>query len=296
MTTQIKIILIFLAIVLGSIFFLKSKKMLNGYRLASMLSVILTFGSLLWIVIYIVGKGVPYLTPSLFEWEYTTENVSMMPSIITTLIVVFLGILIATPIGVFTAIYLVEYAKPGSKVVEVIRLAAETLQGIPSIVYGLFGMLFFVTRLELSFSILSGVFTISIMILPLIIRSTEEALKSVNDSLRHASLALGAGKLRTIFTVVLPIAMPGIVAGIVLATGRIVGETACLIYTLGTATQMPTGLTSSSRTLALHMYMLSSEGLHVGEAYATAMVLLAVVLLINYVSTKIGNKLSEGAN
>ncbi|CDZ75226.2 phosphate ABC superfamily ATP binding cassette transporter, membrane protein [Peptoniphilus sp. ING2-D1G] len=291
-----KIILIFLTIVLGSILFLKSKNMLNGYRLASMLSVILTFGSLLWIVIYIIGKGLPYLSPRLFEWEYTTENVSMMPSIITTIIVVFLGILIATPIGVFTAIYLVEYAKPGSKIVEVIRLAAETLQGIPSIVYGLFGMLFFVTSLKLSFSILSGVFTVSIMILPLIIRSTEEALKSVNDSLRHASFALGAGKLRTIFKVVLPIAMPGIVAGVVLATGRIVGETACLIYTLGTATQMPKGLYSSSRTLALHMYMLSSEGLHVGEAYATAMVLLVVVLLINYVSTKIGNKLSEGAN
>nr|WP_246060446.1 phosphate ABC transporter permease PstA [Peptoniphilus catoniae] len=258
-----------------------------------MISLVLTFGTLIWIIVYILSMGVPHMKASLFEWTYTTENVSMMPSIITTLIVVFLGIVIATPIGVFTAIYLVEYAKPGSKVVEVIRLAAETLQGIPSIVYGLFGMLFFGQALGLGYSITSGVLTVSIMILPLIIRSTEEALKSVNDSLRHASFALGAGKFRTIFKVVLPIAMPGVLAGVVLATGRIVGETACLIYTLGTATAMPTGISSSSRTLALHMYMLSSEGLYVGQAYATAMILLVVVLIINFISTKIGNKLAE---
>ena len=293
MITALKIIFILAAILIASALYLKKRKELNPYRYFSLVSIIFTFGSLASIVIYILTMGIPYLKPQMFSLEYTTDNVTMLPSIITTLIVVVLGILIAAPVGIFTAIYLVEYAKSGSKVVEVIRLAAETLQAIPSIVYGLFGMLFFVNRINLGYSILSGVFTISIMILPLIIRSTEEALKSVDNSLREASFGLGAGKLRTIFKVVLPVAIPGILAGIVLAVGRIVGETACLIYTLGTATSLPKGLFSSSRTLALHMYMLSSEGLYVGEAYASAMVLLLVVVLLNFIATKIGNKISE---
>lgn len=293
MSTKVSIIVVLLILLIGSAIFLKSKNMLNPYRFFSTLSIIFTFGSLVLIVIYVTSKGIPFLKPSLFSLKYTSENVSMLPSIITTLIVVALSVLIATPIGVFTAIYLVEYAKTGSKVVEVIRLAAETLQGIPSIVYGLFGMMFFSVWLGLGFSILSGVFTISIMILPLIIRSTEEALKSVNDSIRYASFALGAGRLRTIFKIVLPVAMPGIVSGVVLATGRVIGETACLIFTLGTATKLPTSLFASSRTLALHVYMLSSEGLHVGEAYATAMVLLILVVIINFISTKIAQKFME---
>lgn len=293
MITALKIIFILAAILIASALYLKKRNELNPYRYFSLVSIIFTFGSLASIVIYILTMGIPYLKPQMFSLEYTTDNVTMLPSIITTLIVVVLGILIAAPVGIFTAIYLVEYAKSGSKVVEVIRLAAETLQAIPSIVYGLFGMLFFVNRINLGYSILSGVFTISIMILPLIIRSTEEALKSVDNSLREASFGLGAGKLRTIFKVVLPVAIPGILAGVVLAVGRIVGETACLIYTLGTATSLPKGLFSSSRTLALHMYMLSSEGLYVGEAYASAMVLLLVVVLLNFIATKIGNKISE---
>lgn len=269
------------------------KKNYNMYKLFTRVSVLVTFGSLVLIVAYVLLRGIPHLKLSMFSLNYTSENVSMLPSIITTLIVVVLGIAIATPIGISTAIYLVEYADSKSKMVEIIRLAAETLQGIPSIVYGLFGMLFFVLRLGLKYSILSGVFTISIMILPLIIRSTEEALKSVPDSIRHASFALGAGKLRTIGKIVIPAAMPGIISGIVLATGRIVGETACLIYTLGTATALPTSLFSSSRTLALHMYMLSSEGLHVGEAYATGTVLLVFVLIINYISNRLASKYME---
>lgn len=217
----------------------------------------------------------------------------MLPSIVTTVVVVLLAILIATPIGVFTSIYLVEYADQSSKLVQLIRLATETLSGIPSIIYGLFGMLFFVLKLKMSFSILSGAFTVTIMILPLIIRSSEEALKAVHPKLREGSFALGAGKLRTIFIVVLPVAIPGILSGIILAIGRVIGETAALIYTLGTATAMPTSLKSSSRTLALHMYMLSSEGLHTGEAYSTGMVLLVLVFIINFVSTKLANKLME---
>ncbi len=293
MITALKIIFVLAAILIASAIYLKKRNELNPYRYFSLVSIIFTFGSLISIVVYIITMGIPHINTQMFSLEYTTDNVTMLPSIITTLIVVVLGILIAAPVGIFTAIYLVEYAKSGSKVVEVIRLAAETLQGIPSIVYGLFGMLFFVNRINLGYSILSGVFTISIMILPLIIRSTEEALKSVDNSLREASFGLGAGKLRTIFKVVLPVAIPGILAGVVLAVGRIVGETACLIYTLGTATSLPKGLFSSSRTLALHMYMLSSEGLYVGEAYASAMVLLLVVVLLNFIATKIGNKISE---
>lgn len=269
------------------------KKKLNFYKIATRFSLCVTFGTLLLIVLYIMLKGIPYFKLSMLSLNYTSENVSMMPSIVTTLIVVIMSIILATPIGIFTAIYLVEYANKNSTIVNLIRLATETLSGIPSIVYGLFGMILFVTTMGLKYSILSGVLTISIMILPLIIRSTEEALKSVNISIRQASFALGAGKLRTIFKVVLPVAIPGILSGVVLATGRIVGETACLIYTLGTATKMPTSIFSSSRTLSLHMYMLSTEGRNVGEAYATAMVLLLLVLLINFISNKVASKFME---
>ena len=197
------------------------------------------------------------------------------------------------PISVFTAVYLVEYAKKGNKLVGLMRLTAETLSGIPSIVYGLFGMLFFVTQLHWKLSLLSGAMTLSIMVLPLIMRSTEEALLAVPDMYREASFGLGAGRLRTVFRIVLPSAMPGILAGIILAVGRIVGETAALIYTAGTATDMATGLFSSGRTLAVHMYCLSSEGLHTDQAYATAVVLLLIVLAMNTISALIARKLTK---
>lgn len=262
------------------------------YSILSKLSALFTFGMVFFIVGYIFFMGVGHLKPSMFEMTYTTSNVSMMPAIITTLIIVGLSLAIAGPIGIFTGFYLVEYAKKGSKVVEIIRISAETLSGIPSIVYGLFGMLFYVFTLGWSFSILSGVFTVSIMILPLIIRSTEEALLSVNDSVRNGSFALGAGKLRTIFKVVLPIAMPGILSGIILSIGRVIGETAALLYTLGTSTNTPRSIFQSGRTLSLHMYVLSSESLHVGEAYATGVVLLVIVVIINQLSVWLSNKLT----
>lgn len=262
------------------------------YSALTKISAIFTFGMLLFIVGYIVFMGLGNLKPSMFAPVYTPDNVSMMPAIVTTLIIVGLSLLIAGPIGIFTGFYLVEYAKKGSKIVEIVRISAETLSGIPSIVYGLFGMLFYVFALGWSFSILSGVFTVSIMILPLIIRATEEALISVNDSVRNGSFALGAGKLRTIFKVVLPIAMPGILSGIILSIGRVIGETAALLYTLGTSTNMPTSVFQSGRTLALHMYVLSSEGIHVGEAYATGVVLLIVVIIINQLSVWLSNKLT----
>ena len=204
-----------------------------------------------------------------------------------------ISLIIAVPLGLFTAIYLVEYAKKGNKLVTIIGMTAETLSGIPSIVYGLFGMLFFVTALHWGVSILAGAFTMSIMILPLIMRTAQEALLSVSDSFREASFGLGAGKLRTIFRIVLPAAVPGILAGVILAIGRVVGETAALIYTAGSVAEIPKNLLSSGRTLAVHMYALSSEGLYTDQAYATAVILLVFVLLINTLSAFLANKLTS---
>lgn len=269
----------------------KLSKLIKGLV---MFSAFATFSMLFIIIGYILIKGIPYLKPSLFALEYNTENVSLFPAIITTFIMTFLALLISSPIGIFTGFYLVEYAKSDNKLVEIIRITAETLSGIPSIVYGLFGLLFFVTTLGWSFSIIAGAFTLSIMILPLIIRGTEEALMAVPNSLREASFALGAGKLRTIFKIVFPTAMPGIFAGIILAIGRIVGETAALIYTAGTVPQIPKNLFSSGRTLAIHMYSLSSEGLYTNQAYATAVVLLIVVIGINWLSSLIAKRLLKG--
>lgn len=249
---------------------------------------------LLALIAYILAKGVPHLKPSLFELRYNSENVSMFPAIVMTLYMTALCLAIATPFGVGCAIYLTEYARRGNKAVEVIRLAAETLSGIPSIVYGLFGMLFFVTALQWKNSILAGACTLSIMVLPLIIRSTEEALKAVPDAYREASFGLGAGKLRTVLRIVLPSAMPGVVAGVILAVGRIVGETAALIYTAGTVAKITGNPMESARTLSVHMYALSSEGLHTGEAFATAVVLLVTVALLNGLSNFIAKRIAKG--
>ena len=255
-----------------------------------LLSAIITIGVLGYLIFYILIKGVPNLSPDLFSLTYTSENVSMIPAIINTLIMTILALLIAVPFGIFSAIYMVEYAKKGNKLVQVIRITAETLSGIPSIVYGLFGMLFFVTALHWGMSLLAGACTLVIMVLPLIMRTTEEALLAVSDSYREASFGVGAGKLRTVFKIVLPAAMPGILSGVILAIGRIVGETAALIYTAGTVAEVSKGLLSSGRTLAIHMYVLSSEGLYTNQAYATAVVLLIFVLIINFMSSLVAKK------
>lgn len=254
----------------------------------------ITFGVLGYILIFVFVNGIPYIDADLFAWEYSSENVSLMPALITTLYIIGGSLLVATPVGVFTAIYLVEYADRGNFFVKLISMATDTLAAVPSIVYGLFGFLFFVTFLGFQFSLLAGMLTMTIMILPLIIRSTEEALLAVGRPLREASYALGAGKLRTIFNVVLPVAMPGILSGVILATGRIIGESAALIYTLGSSVNLPDSLLSSGRTLAVHMYVLSSEGFHVNEAYATAVVLVILVLVLNGLSTLISRKLVRG--
>ena len=258
-----------------------------------MLAAILTFTVLLFLIAYILMNGVPHLNPSLFAWEYSSDNASVMPALVNTVVMTLLSLLIAVPFGIFSAIFLVEYAGRGNKFVEVIRLTTETLSGIPSIVYGLFGMLFFVNTLDWGFSLLAGAFTLSIMILPLIMRTTEEALKAVPDSYREGSFGLGAGKLRTVFRIVLPSAIPGVLAGVILAIGRIVGETAALIYTAGTVAQIPSSVMGSGRTLAVHMYNLSSEGLYLDQAYATAVILLVLVVGINALSSVIAKKLTK---
>ena len=259
----------------------------------TLLGAVITFALLFFLIGYVLVKGIPYLNASLFSLTYTSENVSLLPSLINTLIMTLVSLAIAAPVGIFAAIFLVEYAKRGNKFVEVIRLTTETLQGIPSIVYGLFGMLFFVNTCKWGFSILAGAFTLAIMVLPLIMRSTEEALKSVPDSYREGSFGLGAGKLRTVFRIVLPSAVPGILAGVILAIGRIVGETAALIYTAGTVAQVPKNVLGSGRTLAIHMYMLSSEGLYMNQAYATAVILLVLVVAINTLSGVVAKKLTK---
>lgn len=254
---------------------------------------IISVSILIFIIGFILIKGIPHLKPSLFALKYTSENVSLVPAAITTLMIALLALITSIPLGIGSAIYLQEYAKRGNRFVRLVQTTTETLSGIPSIVYGLFGYLFFGIFCGWRLSILSGSFTLAIMVLPLIMRSTEEALKAVPDHYREGAFALGAGKVRTIFKVVLPSAIPGIFAGIVLAIGRIVGETAALIYTAGTSTDVHTSLMSSGRTLSVHMWALSSEGLHTGEAYATAVVLLVVVLALNALSDFSSKKLSR---
>lgn len=255
------------------------------------LSALLTVGTMAFVVLFILVRGIPNLTPSLFAWEYNTENVSMMPAIINTLVITVLTLLVAVPIGVCAAVFLTEYAPRGSKVVALIRITTQTLSGIPSIVFGLFGFLAFVIALHWGYSMIAGVLTLAMMVLPLIIRTTEEAMLAVPESYREGSFGLGAGKLRTIFCIVIPAAMPGILSGVILSIGRIVGETAALIFTAGTSTSLSLSPGDSARTLAVHMYCLLSEGLYTEQAYATAVVLLVMVIGINFLSKVAASRL-----
>ena len=251
-----------------------------------------TVAVIIFIIAHILINGLPHINRSLFARKYTSENVSLIPALLNTLCITLLTLLIAVPSGIFAAIYLTEYTKATNKLVKIIRITTETLTGIPSIIYGLFGLLFFGTALKWGYSVISGIFTLYIMILPIIIRTTEEALLAIPQTYREASFGLGAGKLRTIFKVVLPCAVPGILSGVILSTGRIVGETAALIYTAGTVANIASDLFSSGRTLSVHMYILSSEGLHTNQAYATAVILLVIVLLINATSSLLAKKIT----
>lgn len=257
------------------------------------LASIITVASIIFIIIYILVNGIPNLTTDLFSLHYNSKNQSMLPSIFNTVFITFLTLLIAVPIGIFSAVYLVEYAKKGSKLVKVIRVTTETLAGILSIVFGLFGFLAFVIALGWGYSMIAGVLTLVMMVLPTIIRTTEEALLAVPNSYREGSFGLGAGKIRTIFKIIVPTAIPGILSGVILAIGRIVGETAALIYTSGTVAETATSLTDSARTLSVHLYCLLSEGLFTNQAYATAVILLLLVVGINALSNFIAKKLAK---
>ena len=262
---------------------------------------ILTALVLAGIVGYILINGIPHLKPSLFEWTYTSENVSLMPALIDTILMALLALALSVPTGVGAAIYLVEYARSSSRFVRAVRMTAETLQGIPSIIYGLFGLLFFTTMLGWGLSLMSGACTLAIMVLPVVMRTTEEALLAVPESYKQGGFALGAGHVRTIFRCVLPSALPGIVGGVLLALGRCVGEVAALLFTAGTVAQIPDfggqgifAIFDSCRTLAVHMYVLASEGLHMDETYATAVVLLILVVILNMGANFAAKRLKRG--
>ena len=268
------------------------------------LAALITAAVVLFLIAYVLITGVPHIHKELFAWTWTTENQSMMPALVNTLMMTLLSLLVAVPIGVCAAIYMVEYAKRGNKLVKLVRLTAETLQGIPSIVYGIFGYVCFNVALHCGFSMLAGALTLSIMILPLILRTTEEALMAVPDSYREGSFGLGAGKLRTVFRIVLPSAMPGVLAGVILSIGRIVGESAALIYTSGSGTgnlsfikngafSLTAPLFQSTRTLSVHMYALMSEGLYTDQAHATAVILMVLVIGLNALSSFAAKKLTK---
>ena len=253
------------------------------------------------IVGYILINGIPHLKPSLFEWTYTSENVSLMPALIDTILMALLALALSVPTGVGAAIYLVEYARSSSRFVRAVRMTAETLQGIPSIIYGLFGLLFFTTMLGWGLSLISGACTLAIMVLPVVMRTTEEALLAVPESYKQGGFALGAGHVRPIFRCVLPSALPGIVGGVLLALGRCVGEVAALLFTAGTVAQIPDfggqgifAIFDSCRTLAVHMYVLASEGLHMDETYATAVVLLILIVILNMGANFAAKRLKRG--
>ena len=271
----------------------KASPLSLALRILVTAAAILTVAVLLFLVAYIVIMGLPNLKPSLFELEFTSENASLLPALINTVIMTVLSLVVAVPVGIFSAIYLVEYARRGNKLVGVVRITAETLSGIPSIVYGLFGYLFFVISFGWGYSMIGGALTMAIMILPLIMRTTEEALMSVPDSFREGSFGLGAGKLRTVFRIILPSAMPGILSGIILGIGRIVGETAALMFTSGSVAKVAVNPADSGRTLAVHMYNLLNEGLAREAAYATAVVLLVLVVGINALSSFVAKKFTK---
>lgn len=260
--------------------------MKNSFKILIYLLSLLGFAAGGIVIAYILINGIPNISPSLFEFKYSSQNVSIIPALVTTFLSILITLLVTLPIGIFTAIYLSQYAK-NKFIIKSVRFATEILSSIPSIVYGLFGYLFFVDALHLGYSLIAGCLTVSIMILPTIIRTTEEAILNVNPLQAHASLALGATKIQTIFKIIIPEAINGILGGIFLSTGRIVGESAALIYTMGTVAKTPSSIFDSARTMAVHMYVLSTEGFHVKEAYATAVLLLVFVILLNFVSAKI---------
>lgn len=255
---------------------------------------LITIAVLAWILAYIVINGISHISWSFLTTIYKPVRglTGILPMIVSTLMIIALTLVISAPVGICSAIYLVEYSKPG-RLVNTIRFATETLAGIPSIIYGLFGFIFFVITLQLRYSILSGALTLSIMVLPTVVRTTEEALKSVPDSYREGSLALGASKLRTVSRVVLPCAIPGILTAVILSIGRIVGETAAVYLTAGYVPNIPSSIMRSGRTLSVHLYTLAKEGISFEQAFATATVLVIIVAIINFIASRAAGKLGK---
>lgn len=265
----------------------------NIFKSLVWLATSLTLVTLLFIISYIFLNGIKVLNVDFLVKNYSPSgNGGVLPMIITTFYMVILAITISTPIGILAAVYLQEYAKQG-KLVKLIRFATECLSGIPSIVYGLFGAIFFVEYLKLGYSIIAGALTVSIIILPVIIRTTEEALKAVPNSYREASLALGATKLQTLCKVILPSSVPGVLSGVILAIGRVIGESAAILLTAGTVAKIPEDIFSSGRTLTVQAYLVTKEAGAIEEACAIGIILILIIYTLNTLARLISNKLNK---
>ena len=265
----------------------------NLFKILLWTSAAITVGILIFILGFIFIKGYKLINIDFLIKDYSASgNGGILPMIIATLYTVFISILIATPIGILAAVYLTEYAKQG-KIVKTIRFATESLSGIPSIVYGLFGAIFFVSTLKLGYSILAGSLTVSIIILPVIIRTTEEALKAVPVAYKEASLGLGATRFQTIYKVIVPSAIPGILVGVILSVGRVIGESAAILLTAGTVAKMPEGIMSSARTLTVQSYLVTQEAGDIEQAAAVGIVLIVIILVLNLFAKIISKKFNK---
>ena len=258
------------------------------------ISSFVTVGVLVLIVGFIFIKGIKGISLGYIFSDYSASgDGGIFPMILSTLYMVLVSIAVSTPIGILSAIYLNEYAKKG-KIVEIIRFATECLSGIPSIVYGLFGGIFFVVTLKMQYSIIAGALTVAIIILPVIIRTTEEALKTVPNEYREGSLAMGATKFQTLYKVILPSALPGILSGVILSIGRVIGESAAVFLTAGTVASMPLTIFDSARTLTVHSYLLTKELGDISGAASVGIVLIIIVLFLNTIAKFIAKKLNKG--
>ncbi|MEK4523082.1 phosphate ABC transporter permease PstA [Psychrobacillus sp. FSL W7-1457] len=256
-------------------------------------SAFISVAILVVIVGYIFYKGFRLISFDFIFGDYSpTEGGGIWPMIVTTIYSIIISLAIATPIGILAAVYLHEYAKQG-RLVKIIRYATESLTGIPSIIYGLFGAVFFVATLKLGMSIIAASLTLTIIVLPVIIRTTEEALKTVPNTYREGSLALGTTKLQTLYKIILPSAMPGILSGIILSIGRIVGESAAIFLTAGTVAAMPDSIFSSARTLTVHSYLVTQETGNIELAAAIGIVLIVIILVLNLSATYISKKFNK---
>ena len=265
----------------------------NLLRGSLWLSAFLSVAVLVMIVGFIFYKGFSLISFEFIFGDYSpTGGGGIWPMIVTTIYTIVISLVIATPIGILAAVYLQEYAKQG-RLVRIVRFSTESLTGIPSIIYGLFGAVFFVTTLKLGMSIIAASLTLTIIVLPVIIRTTEEALKTVPASYREGSLALGTTKLQTLYKLILPNAMPGILSGIILSVGRIIGESAAIFLTAGTVAAMPEGIFSSARTLTVHSYLVTQESGDIELAAAVGIVLIVLILAINLSATYISKKLNK---